>query len=200
MERSQFLRGELVVLRSVDEADAPVVLSWMSDEVVTYYMFTGQRPMTSLQAAEELRRQTDSGSNTVFMVEDLKTRRPVGLAGLYDIHPAARKAEFRVLLGEKECWNKGYGTEVTELLTFYGFDRLNLNRIWLGVTAENRGGVRAYQKAGYREEGRLREDLYRNSRYYDSIRMSILRSEYYPDLYKKHAQRFRSGPPRPGEE
>lgn len=200
IEGPHFLRSELVGLRSAEEADAPVVLSWMSDEVVTYYMFTGQRPMTPFQAAEELRRQTDSGSNTVFMVEDLKTRRLVGIAGLYDIHATARKAEFRILLGEKECWNKGYGTEVTELLTFYGFDRLNLHRIWLGVTAENRGGVRAYQKAGYREEGRLREDLYRNSRYYDSIRMSILRSEYYPDLYKKHAQRFRSGPPRPGEE
>lgn len=186
------MRGELVALRNVEETDAPLVLRWMNDEEVTHYMFTGQRPLTLTQVTEELRRQTESASNTVFIVEDLKTRRPVGLGGLYDIHATARKAEFRVLLGERECWNKGYGTEVTELLTFYGFDRLNLHRIWLGVTAENRGGVRAYQKAGYREEGRLREDLYRNSRYYDSIRMSILRSEYYPDRHKKHAQRFRS--------
>ena len=185
-----FLSGERVDLRPLTSEDAHVLASWMNNDEVTHVMFTGQRPMTVEQLAGEIRQQTENLANTVFLIEDRKTKRPIGYAGLYDVHPTARKAEFRILIGAQEFWNNGYGTEVTELLTFYGFDRLNLNKVWLGVIEENRGAVRAYEKAGFREEGRLRQELYRNSRYYDAIRMSILRDEYYPAMHATHAKRF----------
>jgi RimJ/RimL family protein N-acetyltransferase len=185
-----FLAGDRVVLRPLTAPDAVVLTPWMNDEAVTYFMFTGQRPATVEQIADEVRRLTASPSNVVFRVDDRASGRPIGTAGLYDLHATARKAEFRVLLGPQEFWNKGYGTEVTELLTFYGFDRLNLNKVWLGVTDDNVRGFRAYLKAGFQEEGRLRQELYRNSRYYDAIRMSVLRDDYYPDRHAAHAKRF----------
>jgi RimJ/RimL family protein N-acetyltransferase len=189
-----FLTGEKIGLRAVRLEDAGLLAGWMNDDQVTYFMFTGQRPIAPWQVLEDLRRQLESPAHTLFMVEDRATGVAIGSAGLYDIHQTARKAEFRVLLGAKEFWNKGYGTEVTELLTFYGFDRLNLNKVWLGVTAENVGAVRAYQKAGFKSEGRLRQELYRNGRYYDAIRMSILREEYDSGLASDHARRFGANP------
>lgn len=185
-----FLAGERLVLRPLTPEDASILAPWMNDDEVTYFMFTGQRPITVGQLSEEIRRQAENPAHAVFLIEDRATRKPIGYAGLYDIHPTARKAEFRILLGAKEFWNKGYGTEVTELLTFYGFDRLNLNKVWLGVTGDNIGAVRAYEKAGFKAEGRLRQELYRNSRYYDAIRMSVLRDEYYPAMQETHAKRF----------
>lgn len=185
-----FLTGERVALRPLTPLDAGVLTPWMNDDAVTYFMFTGQRPTTVEQVADEVRRQTTSPSNAVFRVDDRASGTPIGSAGLYDIHTTARKAEFRILLGAQEFWNKGYGTEVTELLTFYGFDRLNLNKVWLGVTDDNAGGLRAYTKAGFQQEGRLRQELYRSSRYYDAIRMSVLRDDYYPDMHAAHAKRF----------
>ena len=192
---SPFLEGELVALRPTAPTDAELLAAWAADEEVTYFMFTGQRPLTVAQAADSLQRDVTDASNTVFMVVDRANGQTIGTAGLYGIHPTALKAEFRVLLGNKACWNKGYGAEVTELLTFYGFDRLNLNKLWLGVIVENAGAHRAYLRAGFREEGRLRDELYRNSRYYDAIRMSVLRSEYYPDMHARHAKRFQAAPP-----
>jgi RimJ/RimL family protein N-acetyltransferase len=191
--RAAFLQGERVALRPVADEDVPCLARWWNDGDVTYYMFTGQRPVTVAQAADEMQRQLASPSNAVFIVQDRATGEPIGTAGLYDIHATARKAEFRTLLGERAWWNRGYGTEATEALVYYGFDRLNLNKVWLGVIAENAGAVRAYEKSGFRVEGRLREELYRNSRYYDSIRMSVLRSDYYPDLHAAHASRFGRG-------
>lgn len=193
-DAEEFLRGEGVALRAIVAADVPLLARWSSDEEVTFFMFTGQRPLTEAQVAEDLQRAVASPANAVFTVVERKSSRAIGSAGLYDVHPTARKAEFRVLLGDKRFWNRGYGTEVTELLTFYGFDRLNLNKVWLGVMAENVGAHRAYVKAGFQEEGRLREELYRNSRYYDAIRMSVLRSEYYPKLHRRHAKRFQVRP------
>jgi RimJ/RimL family protein N-acetyltransferase len=189
-----FLKGSKTYLRSVDLAtDIPIIASWINDGVVTKFMFYGQLPTTLPQVAKMIEDQIASPANVVFMVCDNETQKPIGFAGLYDMHRTARKAEFRILIGETDFWGKGYGTEVAQMLTFYGFDRMNMHRMYLGVTSENLGGVKAYEKAGYVREGQLRDDIYRNSRYYDSIKMSLLRNEYYEKYYEQHKAMFTEG-------
>ncbi len=195
MTSAYFLKGEKVFLRQIEVEEIPEIAKlfsrWINDEIVTYFMFTGQKPQNSEQIAGQLRKELKEENNVIFLVIDLKSKKPVGYAGLYDINFTARKAEFRVLIGEKDFWGKGYGTEITELVTYYGFDRLNLNRIYLGYTADNQSAGKAYERAGYKYEGTLKEDIYRNSRYYDSIRMAILREDYYQKFYKQHSKRFK---------
>jgi RimJ/RimL family protein N-acetyltransferase len=55
---------------------------------------------------------------------------------------------------------------------------LNLNRAYLRVYAENLRAKRSYEKAGFVEEGRLREGVYKHGKYDDVIIMSILHSEW----------------------
>ena len=86
-----------------------------------------------------------------------------------------------LFIGDKSCWNKGYGTEVMRLLLQHGFGTLNLNRIFLRVDTENLGGIRAYEKAGFVQEARLRQADYREGRYCDDLIMSVLRSEWTPE-------------------
>ncbi|MCH2232515.1 MAG: GNAT family N-acetyltransferase, partial [Crocinitomicaceae bacterium] len=75
-------------------------------------------------------------------------------------------------------WGKGLGTIATNEIIKYGFHRLNLNRIMLTVSEPNKGGVRAYEKVGFKFEGRLRKACYRDGKFHDKIIMSILKSEY----------------------
>lgn len=190
MRETYFLCGNKIVLRPVEPDDYPEITKWFKDATVTYYMFYGQRPMNKLQIAEEIGKQVDSANNVVMIIEEKVSGNVIGFMGLYDVHLTARKAELRIMIGEKNLWGKGYGTEATELLTYYAFDRLNLNRVWLGVTSDSKRAFRTYERVGYQVEGMLRQDIYRNSRYYDSIRMSILREDYYPDIYESHKKRF----------
>jgi RimJ/RimL family protein N-acetyltransferase len=67
---------------------------------------------------------------------------------------------------------------VTKLIVEYGFASLNLHRIALTVSDVNRGGVKAYQRAGFTTEGVLRQACYRDGQYHDKIVMSILRAEW----------------------
>lgn len=186
-----FLKGEKVFVRPLAASDFPLIAGWLNDPKVTHFMFYGQLPTTLAQVEKMMMDQVASHSNVVFAVCDIATERPIGFAGLYDLHLTAQKAEFRVLIGEADFWGKGYGTEVTELLTFYGFDRLNLHKVSLGFTHENKGAARAYEKAGYVHEGILRDDIYRNGRFYDSVKMSLLREEYYAKYFEKHVAKFR---------
>ena len=69
---------------------------------------------------------------------------------------------------------RGTGHSMRTLVA-WGFDTLNLNRIFLRVYADNTRAVRCYEKVGFQTEGRLRQDDYRNSAYRDTLIMAILR-------------------------
>jgi len=194
MTKRFFLEGEKVLLKPIEASDlkklSGLISGWVNDGLVTYYMFTGQTPKNTKQIKADFEKLLANGHNIIFLVLDKKTKKPIGYAGLYEINPTARKAEFRVLIGETDFWGKGLGTEITELLTFYGFDRLNLNRIYLGFTSDNKSARKAYEKSGYKYEGTLKQDIYRNSQYYDSVRMAVLRDEYYKERYADHKNKF----------
>jgi [ribosomal protein S5]-alanine N-acetyltransferase len=175
-----FLQGQQVYLRSLERADLSLMKEWLSDAEVTRLLFMGLFPPNLESLVAQWERDRNSPEEVTFAACDRKSDEFVGTTGIYRIHWVMRTGEFRVFLGDKRVWNRGLGTECAKLMVVYGFEKLNLNKMWLGVNAENAGGVRAYQKAGFVHEGVLRQEQYRNFRYYDAIRMSLLRSEYEP--------------------
>ncbi len=66
----------------------------------------------------------------------------------------------------------------TERILRFAFEQMNLNKVSLGVFEFNERAIACYRKCGFVEEGRLREEYYQDGRYWDVIRMSILRREY----------------------
>ncbi len=94
------------------------------------------------------------GTTPGIEIKDRRRLASIGNCGFFDINWRIRSAEVGLFIGEKSCWNKGYGTEVMRLLLQHGFGTLNLNRIFLRVDAENLGGIRAYEKAGFIQEAR----------------------------------------------
>lgn len=151
--------------------------AWANDDDVTYYMVTGLYP-ANLDKLEKDYSDFMKGDNIIFAIIEQKTNKTLGFVGLYNINKQTRSAEFRIIIGNKENHRKGVGTIITKYLVVYGFEKLNLNKVWLGVNVENKGAVGCYKKAGFVTEGILRQEIFRNNRYYDAIRMSILRNEY----------------------
>jgi RimJ/RimL family protein N-acetyltransferase len=103
---------------------------------------------------------------------------PVGTCGFHQIEWKNRSGELGIFIGEKRCWNKGYGTEVMKLLLQHGFNTLNLHRIFLRVFSNNPRAVRSYEKAGFVHEGCMRQAEYRDGQYVDVLLMSVLRPEW----------------------
>ena len=96
---------------------------------------------------------------------------------LNEIDETNRGANFRISL-KRAFWGQGYGSEAARLLLGYGFGALGLHRIGLEVFAFNPRAVRAYEKLGFKLEGRLREVLHWDGRYHDALVMSLLEREY----------------------
>jgi [ribosomal protein S5]-alanine N-acetyltransferase len=175
--KNPYLVGSTVYLRPLEREDAPLIVPWFNDREVTRTLHF-RRPV-NLQFEEEfIAKAYQDEHKLVLGIAVRADDRLIGTAGLHEIDFKNRHASFGLSIGEKSEWGKGYGTEVTRLLVEHAFGSLNLNRVWLEVHADNLRGRRAYEKVGFREEGILRQEQYREGRYWDTIVMAILREEW----------------------
>jgi len=179
MTRSDFyLTSETIGLRGLRREDIPLYRSWLENREALHYMESGWRPSNDKEMEDIYLTSTQSPDHAVFVIVAKQSGQPVGVCGLYLIQWICRRGEFRILIGDSDSLGKGYGTEACRLTVAYGFDTLNLETIYLGVNADNARAIRSYEKSGFRPEGRRRQLIFRNGRYYDALMMSVLRQEY----------------------
>jgi RimJ/RimL family protein N-acetyltransferase len=172
-----FLTGEKVCLRPIERTDVDALLPWINDPEVTRTLLI-HRPMNREAEIEFIDKMTKSEQDVVLGIALNAGERLIGATGLNQIDTRNRQCQFGIFIGDKGEWGKGYGTEATRLITGFAFATLNLNRVWLHVTAENAAGIRAYERVGYRREGVLRQAVYKEGRYHDLVTMAILREEW----------------------
>lgn len=170
------MTGEKVALGPARRDLVPLYQRWMNDFAVVRTLGARLRPMT--HEAEAAWYEEASKNATLFTIYERATMRPIGNTGLDDIDYFHRTAEFGILIGEKECWGKGYGTEATRLMLDYGFNGLGLHNIMLNAYSFNERGLRAYTRAGFREMGRRREAFRLGSQTYDVVYMDCLAAEF----------------------
>lgn len=73
---------------------------------------------------------------------------------------------------------KGYGGEAVDWVLDWGFERLGLHRIWLAAFGYNERAVRLYKKLGFVEEGREREAVLYERKWWDIVRLGMLEGEW----------------------
>ena len=173
------LVGRALYLRPVERGDADDFQTWMNDQEVVRNLLV-HRPVTRDDEMRFTERATSGGdpSEAVFAIVQRRGDLLIGTTGLHAIDWRCRTACFGIEIGRKEEWGKGYGTEATALMVGYAFRALNLNRVWLHVNEFNERGIRAYERVGFRREATLRQDCYRDGRFWDVHHMGILRAEW----------------------
>ena len=112
-----------------------------------------------------------------FVVKPINSNKIIGVVFLNHIHPVYKTGEFGITLGDPEYRGKGYGRDMLETLIKYGFEELNLNRIWCEVYSNN-DSIHLYRKIGFKDEGILRQHVFKNGEYLDSYVLGMLKTEY----------------------
>src|SRR5439155_15559603 len=102
----------------------------------------------------------------------------IGTCALSQLDIDNGSALFHITIGEKDAWGRGYGTEATRLMVDHAFGGLGLHRIGLTVFSFNERAIRSYRSCGFIVEGRAREAIWRDGRWWDEIAMSILDSDW----------------------
>lgn len=175
------LRGEKVVLRAITASDLPTFVRWFNDPDVTQFVGRDMWPM-SPEAEQRWFERTLERQTRVLGIQTLappgQSGVLIGNVSLMDEEPIHHHAELGIVIGEKEYWSQGYGTDAITTLVRYAFDELNYHRVWLRVYSFNPRGQRCYEKCGFQVEGRQRQHLYRHGAWHDMIYMGLLRDEF----------------------
>lgn len=168
-------------LRAPEREHLPLFTTWVNDPDVTEYL-SMYLPMSSLDEEDWFegmrKRPKEEQPLTIEVREGEGAWRPIGNCGLFNIDWKNRSAEIGIMIGEKDVWNRGYGTRAMRMLLQHGFETLNLHRLFLRVFEPNRRAIRAYETAGFVHEGRQREAEYKGGRYMDVLFMSVLKWEW----------------------
>ncbi|MGQ0840833.1 GNAT family N-acetyltransferase [Actinokineospora sp.] len=170
-------KGSLVRLRPIEPEDADALWRWESDPEVMRWLDDGYLESLAAIRKRIADRATNSFAKVTFGVETLADARLIGVVQLRDAQPETGRAELDIYLGERDCWNGGFGTETMRLICRYGFDKMRLHSIGLGVVVENERARHVYRKVGFVEEGRLRQSFRRDGHWHDMILMGLLEDE-----------------------
>lgn len=174
------ISGDRIRLRALKRDDLPLFAEWLNDPEVTQGI-TLYLPF-SLEDEEAwyegMKKKPMEEHPLVIEIPKEGGWEPIGNCGLFNFNWRIRTAEFGIVIGAKEHWDQGYGTETLKVIIRLGFNTLNLNRISLRVFENNPRAIRSYEKAGLSQEGKLRQGHYHNGEYIDVILMSILRTEW----------------------
>jgi len=175
------LIGNKVRLRAIEKEDVHNCVRWLNDpEVIQYLYMTSPLGLAMEEKWIEEQLATPPTSGQVLAIEALEGDNwiHIGNTGLHKVEPVNLQAEFGIFIGNKEYWNKGYGSEATKLIVKHGFENLNLNRIYLYVFEDNPRAIATYKGVGFVQEGLLRQAVYKNGRFNNMLLMSILHSEW----------------------
>jgi len=174
--RNPYLIGTRVYLRPLEEADAAECHAWLNDPEVRRTLAVRGMPHTEASSREWIRTR-DPRRDQVFAIVTRERDLYVGNCGLHEIDPIDRLARLGIVIGRKDEWGKGFGTEAVTLLCRHAFDGLNLHKVCLSCFAINERGLRLYARVGFVPEGRLREQVFIDGRWVDEIVLGLVRDE-----------------------
>ncbi len=169
------LQGKRVILRPIEPEHLPNYVRWFADPEVLAW-FGPYRPMNLAQEQAWYEMQNHDHGALNFAIE--LEGQHIGGCGFANINPTDQNAEAGLFIGEKSLWDQGLGKDALRTLVAYGFDYLNLHRVYLRVFAGNQRGIHAYEQVGFKHEGRHREAYWRHGQWQDMLYMSILRTEW----------------------
>ena len=172
--------GARIHLREVRTADVTErYYRWMNDPEVNRYLETRYVPQSVENIADFVRRMAGKSDEPFFAICTNDTAEHIGNIKIGPVNWRHRHADVSLLIGEKEYWGKGYASEAISLVTQFGFEVMNLNKLEAGCYVENEGSARAFEKCGYAREGLLRGHLFLNGRETDCIRLGLRAEDYF---------------------
>lgn len=172
------IRGERIRLVPIDaQLHLDNCLRWMNDPEVARWL-ARNTPISRLAEQDWFERTARSECDIVWAILD-EDGRHIGMTGVHGIGRYTRTATTGIVIGEKDAWRKGYGSEVLRVRTRWLFEELGLHRLESECFAENLASARCLEKAGYRRIGVARAKYWREGMWKDGILFEMLEEDWF---------------------
>jgi len=167
----------MILFEKFEKSDFDRLISWVDSEL---FMVQFSGPIFSYPLThDQLETYSSATNRLVYKVIHSSDHKIIGHAELNNIDLKNQSARIcRILVGDKENRNKGYGKQIIKKLLQIGFEDLKLHRIDLGVFDFNESAINCYLSCGFVKEGLLRESYKVGDQFLSGYNMAILDREY----------------------
>lgn len=173
------LETERLIIRQVRRSDAKELYELCRRPETSKYAHWS--PHTSLYATKSyisyllsLKRKHQL---TGFVIVEKQSGKLIGTCSYVSIDEDYKTAEIGYCI-LKEYWGQGFAKEAVDSLLWYGFEEINLQRIYARVLPENIQSVRVLQKCGFTFEGTLRKGFYYKGQVSNVLLYAITDEDY----------------------
>src|SRR5204863_8766578 len=167
-----------VVLRRHVPGNVTAFQRWYSDPEVARLARYQDGPMRADEIDRFFQLRALGAESLTMAIHERHTGRLIGSCALSQVDGENGSAMYHITIGEKDAWGHGYGTQATQLIVDHALGTLGLHRIALTVFEFNERAIRAYRRCGFVIEGRSRESIWRDGRWWDELAMSVLESDW----------------------
>ena len=162
-----------IYLRLMTGEDTDLIVKWRNSDAVRKN-FIYQELFTREGHENWIHNMIETGKVVQMMICDITADKPVGSVYIRDIDRQHNKAEYGIFIGEASARGRGIGTAAAKLMLRYCFEEEKLHRVFLRAFATNAQAVRSYEKAGFKKEAYLKDDVCINGQYCDIVLMAAL--------------------------
>ena len=177
----QFLVGKRISLHGLtnkDIASDSPYYTWLEDLSLDQFTERSYFPNSENRMEEYFQEASKNQKMILLGIFENESGKHIGNITFQDINWINRRAFIAYLLGDKEYSGKGIITEAVLMMMYYGFNRLNFNRIYGGVSSMHKASMKICEKVGLKEEGCMRQHLFRNGEFTDSLIVGAIRNEW----------------------
>ena len=169
-------QGEKCRLRPIKMEDLLQSVIWRNDPEVRDNIQGFRYPVSEEMESKWLKSfiETSGTDRAGFAIEDLKDNGLVGFVFLNNIDLINKQAKLGTVLGNREKWGFGFGTESSKLICDYGMKMLGLHRIWVEILSDNKASIRMCEKIGFVQEGMMKDHFFTNNKFHDVVFMGLI--------------------------
>jgi RimJ/RimL family protein N-acetyltransferase len=167
-----------VHLRPLESKDVEYLYHYRNDWDVIRHLGGFSAGYSRENLEDWIKHHSNRADEILWTIADAATDQCIGHVGLYQVDSRIRKGQFAIMIGDKALWGRGLGTRVTEAVVSWAFSQLNLHKVCLHVLTNNERAIRIYEALGFRTEGILRDEQFRDGQFLDLMLMAVFEDEW----------------------
>lgn len=166
-------------LRAVEKADLEILKEWRNLPIFRKN-FREVRELNNENQEKWFDKINNSQNDFMFVILDIDNNKIVGAGGLLYINWITKSADFSFYIGDGSGYIEDkYSFNAASLLIEYGFNNLNLNKIWMELYEFDLKKISFFQeKFNFKTDGRLRDNCFEEGRFWDSLIISLTLKDY----------------------
>lgn len=178
-----------IYLRALELDDYKTSYLWRNDEEIQN-MVGGSKYFVSMENERQwVLNNTKNEHRIVLAICLVENNKFIGTVNIQDIDWINRTASIPILIGDKNEWGKGYATEARMMALNFAFNERNLHKITDYVLDDNHKSLKLHNKCGYKEEGLIRDSVFKNGKYHNQVVLGVIKEEF-EEVYTEYVNKF----------